>query len=350
MMLQREGARGSLSRLEAAVVLRLSLVAIRRNRHNPGGGPRYEGTDAASRQGRGHRDLAGFDLGPVREPESSRSLDTLGEQQVQCPRRVAPEHGGARCSLTLLQSRRFLRLAGPATGLYTELSLPLSAGRDVDPMCMAPTVRRYGFEHDARMAPDQPWLTALLDWRIVVRELAPADGQSRRHQHLVGRHAEPVTEVCTCELIITLIGRRLEQARRVHRLDPSAALDQISAAENLGDAQLGRGEVEALGLHDDVEDRVPAPLDARAIRPRLGPVPAPGRVVIGMSGVWAADVRRAVLPGDPERVEHFRLAAFDRRLKRLGRDVALSHHPLARHQPERARGRGCGIFAPVVAR
>ena len=94
------------------------------------------------------------------------------------------------------------------------------------------------------------------------------------------------------------------------------------AAEDLGDPQLGGLEVDALDAHDDVEDRVPATLlDAGAEGPGLALVPAPGGILVRVIGIGQRDVRRAVLPGDPERAEHLRLAAADCLLESSGRRV-----------------------------
>ena len=93
-----------------------------------------------------------------------------------------------------------------------------------------------------------------------------------------------------------------------------------------------------LDAFDDFEDRVPATLrDARTEGSCLVHVPPPGGVIVRVIGVRATDVRRAVLPTDAECAEHLRLAAFDCRLNRLGKDVALSHHPLWRAEHS-ARG------------
>ena len=54
-------------------------------------------------------------------------------------------------------------------------------------------------------------------------------------------------EIAAPELLVALIGRWLQQARGVHRLvAPPFGLDQVMAAEDLGDAQLGGLEVDAL--------------------------------------------------------------------------------------------------------
>ena len=79
-------------------------------------------------------------------------------------------------------------------------------------------------------------------------------------------------------------------------------LDQIVAAEDLGDTQLGRLELDALDPHDDVEDRVRS-LDAGAVGPGLPLMPAPGRVLIGVIGIGAGYVLCAALPRDAERCE-----------------------------------------------
>ena len=135
---------------------------------------------------------------------------------------------------------------------------------------------------------------------VVVGQLPPADHRGRRHRHLVRRHPEPMGQVPARELVISLIGRWPQQARRVHRLVALVSRpDQVVELQDLGDAQLGGLEVHALDLHDDVKDRVRALLDTSAIRPRLGLIPAPRRVLVRVIGIRAADVRRAVLPGDP---------------------------------------------------
>ena len=64
-------------------------------------------------------------------------------------------------------------------------------------------------------------------------------------------------------------------------------------------------------------------LDAGTKGFRLALVPAPGRVLILMVGIRTMNVRRAVLPGNPERFEHFRLLALHCSLDRLRWDVAL---------------------------
>jgi hypothetical protein len=114
------------------------------------------------------------------------------------------------------------------------------------------------------------------------------------------------------ETRILLIRRWLQQADGVHPL-AAFGLDQITAAEDLGNAQLGRLELEVLDPHDNINDRVRT-LDAGAEGSALALVPAPGGVVVRVIGVRATDVRRAVLPRDAECAEHLRLAAFDCRL------------------------------------
>jgi hypothetical protein len=140
------------------------------------------------------------------------------------------------------------------------------------------------------------------------------------------------------ETRILLIRRRLEQPRGAHESMRLAVLvhDQVIAPQNLGNAHLGRLEVDALDVHDDVENRMRT-LDAGAEGFCLVHVPPPGGMVVRVIGVGARDVRRAVLPTDAECAEHLRLAAFDCRLNRLGKDVALSHHPLWRSEHS-ARG------------
>ena len=105
------------------------------------------------------------------------------------------------------------------------------------------------------------------------------------------------------EVGILLIRRWLQQAGGVHPL-AAFGLDQIMAAENVGDPQLGGLEVDPFDLFDDLEDRVPATLrDARTEGSRLALVPAPGGVLIRVIGIGAGDVRCAVLPRDPQGCE-----------------------------------------------
>ena len=240
---------------------------------------------------------------------------------------VAPEHATSCCALALLQASRLFWIAPCA-----QIGLTFSAGRDVDTMRVATSVRSERTEHRAGMITDQFRLGALPGRCIVVRQRSPAGYGRRGRRHSIRRDAEPMREVRGRQSIIALIARRLEQAGRIHTLMCLGGflLDQVVATQDLGDPQLGCLEVHALDMHYDVEDRVRA-LGAGAVR--LGPalVPAPGWVPVRVIAIRATDVRRAVLPGDLERVEHLRLAAFDCRLKRLGREVALSHHPLARH-------------------
>ena len=58
------------------------------------------------------------------------------------------------------------------------------------------------------------------------------------------------------ELVVALLCRRPEEARGIHRLVALAVpcLDQVMPAQDLGDAQLGRFEVDALAAHHHIED------------------------------------------------------------------------------------------------
>ena len=94
-------------------------------------------------------------------------------------------------------------------------------------------------------------------------------------------------EVGAREVVVVLVGWRPEQACRSHRLLALASRpDQVVAAEDLGNAQLGRLEVDALEVHDDVEDRVSA-FDARAVGARPALIPAPGWIVVSMLRIGA---------------------------------------------------------------
>jgi hypothetical protein len=173
-------------------------------------------------------------------------------------RRIAPEHDAAGGALTFLQARRLLRIAWPTTGTHTQLGLALSGERHVDAVRVAPTVGRQRAEHRTRVMPHQPGLAAPAGGRIVVGKRAPAGDRGRGHRHLLRGHIEPPGEVAAHQVVVALLGRRPEQARGIHRLMALAVpdLDQVVAAEDPGDTQLGRLEVDALAAHDDVEDRV----------------------------------------------------------------------------------------------
>ena len=76
---ESEGTRRAFACLEATVVLGPVLVPVGRDRDHTGRRPGNEGPDAAGREGRSHRDLAGLDLGPVRERERGSGLDAFGD-------------------------------------------------------------------------------------------------------------------------------------------------------------------------------------------------------------------------------------------------------------------------------
>ena len=127
-------------------------------------------------------------------------------------------------------------------------------------------------EHDAWVAPDQLRPFRPSCGRIVVGERAPADPGLRASAPAPAPDRAD-GRVSAREQIISLIGRRPQQARRIHRLVALAARpDQIMRDRGSRRRAAWRPRTDPLDLHDDVEDRVPAaPLDAGAKRPGLRP-------------------------------------------------------------------------------
>src|SRR5689334_13068181 len=67
-------------------------------------------------------------------------------------------------------------------------------------------------------------------------------------------------------------------------------------------------------------------IDAGADGARAALVPAPARMLVDMAEIRAADMRPPVAPLDSQRGEDVCLAAGDRGLDRLGRDVTVAIH------------------------
>jgi len=78
-------------------------------------------------------------------------------------------------------------------------------------------------------------------------------------------------------------------------------------------------------LHYDVEYRMRT-VDTAAVGARLALVPAPRGMIVSMLTVGAGDVRLALAPLDPQRVEHVALAPLDGGANILGRYELLGHH------------------------
>jgi hypothetical protein len=154
----------------------------------------------------------------------------------------------------------------------------------------------------------------------------PADCLGRRHWHC-GRiiEAEPSREVERHQIVVTQVLGRAQQTSGVGFLPDTIAgdFDQVIAAQQLGSAELGGGEVEPFDLSNDVEDAVGLALgDAGAIGAMAPLVPAPARVLVVVLGIGAGNVRVAIAPGNAESVEDVALAPADGGLNRRSGDIA----------------------------
>jgi hypothetical protein len=102
---------------------------------------------------------------------------------------------------------------------------------------------------------------------------------------------------------------------------PCADSDQVLAAKDLGSSDFRCLETDALDFDQNLEDRVGTACTNRA---SLLLVPTPGRILVGVVGIWTIDVRPTGAPKNSENVEKFGLAPLYRCADVSGGDKALA--------------------------
>ena len=257
-MAKTEAAGCGLAGAVAAIVRGSGFVAVGRHGDPTCGRPGLERSDAGGRQCGRHRQLTGLDLRMVGQGNRGGGLDPLGEDQVPCLAWIAPQHGTAGGAVSVLELGRFLRIARSAVEAAPQRSLAGAPWRDVDPVGVSAPVWSHSAEHGAGVVADQRRFGPFAFRGIVVRERSPAGDWGRRHRHLIRCHVEAMGEVRADQIVIAFISRRRQQAPGVGLLIPLTVvdLDQLAEAQDFGNAQLGRLEVDPLDMHQDIEDRV----------------------------------------------------------------------------------------------
>jgi hypothetical protein len=331
MMLERPGAGRLLACPVAGVTSSTRLVAVGCERD---GTRRRPGLERSHPRGgdRGHDGtIAMLQFAAVDDGDCGSRLDSLGHDDALGDVDVAPDDDTAGGAGARTDSSGFLRISLAAAPIDAKVGLPGTTRGHVDAMRMPTAVRRSGFEDHAGELADELGLGPPGGRRVEVWQPLPSYRRRCRHRHLVRPKTEPRAQVVADQLVITKVGRRLQQAAGIHGLMAFAilCLDQVAAAEDLRHADLGRLEVHLLEPHHDIEDRL-AVLGACAIGLGRALVPAPGGILVGVVRIGARDVRPAVPPGYSECVEHRRLATLHRVLNGPCCDPTALAHRLSR--------------------
>ena len=150
-----EGAGRLLARLKATIVGWPVLVPVGRDRDPSGRRPRKEGADTARRQGRGDRELAGFDLGLCASARAAEVSIPSASSRCGAVAGSPQTAGAAGGALALGQPSRFLRVTLSAVRAGGELGLSSAARGYVDPVRMRRPSGATVLEHRAWEVPDQ---------------------------------------------------------------------------------------------------------------------------------------------------------------------------------------------------
>ncbi len=157
----------------------------------------------------------------------------------------------------------------------------------------------------------------------------PAHRLARRHQHVADLDPEAMSEVGAGKPSAADPAGGFSKDDASIRCpplpDPPLVFTRSGRLMSLGRPDLGALNVQALALHQHVEDAVRVPRLACAMRLRLSAIPPPVFSVAAVFGVGTADVvrLRAAPPINAEAVKDLGFAPLDRRLDLARDDVGF---------------------------
>jgi len=169
-------------------------------------------------------------------------------------------------------------------------------------MCMTTAGDIHSFEYRAGEFAHQLRLIARAGRRIEVAQRLDADYPRAGYRNLGLAHPEPMGEIGDRQVIVPVLGRRRQQADRIHRLTLAGGLDQVAAPDLLSDTDLGRFEVHIGHADDDIEDAMHLPAGAVCLPVLI--VPTPAWMFVRVIGIRAGDVLAAARPVDADGLQH----------------------------------------------